>query len=112
MQLEITNFSEIKSRHPDEWVLLGDPKIADAEILGGAVLFHSRDKQAVMEFAKKVIDQYKMVKIVFTGEMPKIARLGIFREEMKSAFREVREIQQGKRKAVTLQEFLNEVKNK
>jgi hypothetical protein len=79
MQLEITKFSEIKSRHPDEWVLLGDPKIADAEILSGAVLFHSRDKQAVMDFAKKVIDQYKMVKIVFTGEMPKVSRLGIFK---------------------------------
>ena len=34
-----------------------------------------------------------------------------FKEELKSAFREIREIQQGKKKAVTLQEFLNEVKN-
>ena len=34
-----------------------------------------------------------------------------FKEELKSAFREIREIQQGKKKAVTLQEFLNEVKS-
>jgi hypothetical protein len=44
-------------------------------------------------------------------EVQRLQTLLRFKEELKSAFREVREIQQGKRKAVTLQEFLNEVKN-
>jgi len=79
MQLEMLSLQEIHALHPNEWVLLGDPDIQDAEVLGGAVLFHSIDKRAVLDFAQQVIGHYEMVKIVFAGEMPKVSRLGIFK---------------------------------
>ncbi len=79
MLIEITSFNEIKALHPNQWVLLADPEIEDAEVLGGNVLFHSTDKRAVLDFAQRVIGQHGMVKIVFTGEMPKVSRLGIFK---------------------------------
>ena len=44
-------------------------------------------------------------------EIKKLRNLLEFREELKTAFQEVREIQQGKRKAVTLKDFLNEVQS-
>ncbi len=79
MQLEMLTLHEIYALHPNEWVLLGDPDIQDAEVLSGAVLFHSPDKRAVLDFAQRVIGQYGMVKIVFAGEMQKVSRLGIFK---------------------------------
>ncbi len=69
----------IESLYPDEWVLLGNPEIEDAQILNGFVVHHNKDKKNVIEFAKTVIDEFETVKIVFAGEIPKISRLGIFK---------------------------------
>ncbi|MEO8150977.1 MAG: hypothetical protein ABI723_25310 [Bacteroidia bacterium] len=78
MKDKVLKSNAIKNLYPDEWILLGNPEIKDAEILSGTVLFHSKEKKPVVEFAKNVIDHYEQVKIFFTGRMSKISRLGIF----------------------------------
>lgn len=40
---------EIRKAYPEEWVLLGEPKIEDASILGGIVVFHAPTKQGLVE---------------------------------------------------------------
>ena len=40
-------FNEIKKLYPDEWVLLGDPEMKNTSVLGGVVLYHSKDKKEV-----------------------------------------------------------------
>jgi hypothetical protein len=44
-------------------------------------------------------------------ELRRLQVLIDFKEELKTAFREVREIKEGKRKAISLNEFLDEVES-
>lgn len=75
----ILQLNEIESLYPDEWVLIGNPEIEDTQVLTGFVIHHNKDKKNVIEYAQSAIDNFDMVKIVFTGERPKISRLGIFK---------------------------------
>jgi hypothetical protein len=46
------------------------------------MVYHTTSKREIFEFAKKIIDNYEMIemiKIVYTGKMPKITQLGIFK---------------------------------
>ena len=53
MTIETLPFETIKQLYPNEWVLLGDPELDNADTLGsivsklmsGVVLFHSQDKR-------------------------------------------------------------------
>ncbi len=72
-------FNTIKRQYPNEWVLIGNPTIKNARVLKGEVIYHTFDKRDIFEFAKKVINDYEMIKIVYTGLVPKISQLGIFK---------------------------------
>jgi hypothetical protein len=73
------SFAAIKTMYPNEWVLVGNPLLHQASVAEGLVVFHHESKRAVCEFARSIITQFEMVKIVFTGDMPKVSRLGIFK---------------------------------
>lgn len=73
------NYSNIQSLYPNEWVLIGNPVIDNANVLEGQVIHHNKDKRDVCDYAKSVIDQFDMIKIIYTGQMPKVSRLGIFK---------------------------------
>ena len=45
---------EIESQYPDEWVLLGSPQTDRTRILGGVVLFHSKDRDEIHRFAQSI----------------------------------------------------------
>ncbi len=45
----------------------------------------------------------------FVGEFQRIENLLSFKNKLKNAFREVRQIQKGEKKATTLNDFLNEL---
>jgi hypothetical protein len=45
---EMLTLTEIESRFPSEWVLIGDPQTdPNEQLLGGRVLVHSRDRDEV-----------------------------------------------------------------
>jgi hypothetical protein len=45
---QVLTVEEIKTRYDSEWVLLGDPDVsASREVLGGKLLFHSKDRDEV-----------------------------------------------------------------
>jgi hypothetical protein len=61
---------QIKTAYPNEWVLLGNPEIAGANVLAGTVVFHSKDKR---EIAYSQIDwraHFESAITVFTGVTP------------------------------------------
>ncbi len=45
----LLNIPEINSLYPNEWILLGNPVMDDAQIdvLSGIPIFHSKDKKEV-----------------------------------------------------------------
>ena len=52
---------EIKKSYPDEWILLGNPKMDEQEqkILSGVVLYHSPDKRALAYREKPLLKNYE-----------------------------------------------------
>jgi len=78
------SLEKIKKNFPNQWILLGNPDIQHDKVYGGIVLFHDDDKKAVLAFAKKEIENYNMVKVVFAGEASKAVRLNIFKVSEKA----------------------------
>ncbi len=60
---------DIESQFDSEWVLLEDPQTNDIlEVLGGKVLYHSKDRDEV--YRKAVNFRLKRSAVVYTGEIP------------------------------------------
>ena len=77
--LETMSFDTIKSLYPDEWILIGNPEMHTPllqtsirnKLKSGIVLFHSKDRREIGYKAKEVREGYKIVTLVYSGEIPK-----------------------------------------
>lgn len=72
-------FDELKKMYPDEWVLLGNPKMKNASVLGGIVLFHSKDKKEVCYIGKDKTADFETVTIAFAGDLKQYRKTGMLR---------------------------------
>ncbi len=71
--------STIRKKFPNEWVLLADPLMEGTEVKGGIVLLHHTDKKELTIQGREVIGGHTNYKVIFTGKLPGIRRLGILR---------------------------------
>ncbi len=71
------SIEEIKKKYPDEWVLLGDPEIQNTSVLGGIVLYHSKDKKEVCYIGRDKTTGYSTVTIAFAGSLKQNRKIGI-----------------------------------
>jgi hypothetical protein len=62
---------EIENAYPNEWVLLGNPELLGAKVLGGSVVLHSKDKREIAYSTINWRDHFQSAITIFTGEMPK-----------------------------------------
>lgn len=68
MEKELS-IEEIESRFESEWVLIGTPRTDETlRVLGGTVLFHSRDRDEV--YRQAVALRPKRSAIFYTGRIP------------------------------------------
>lgn len=66
---EKLTIDEINSRFDSEWVLLEDPEVSkQMEILGGKLLWHSKDRDEV--YRKAVELRPKRSATLYTGTIP------------------------------------------
>ncbi len=72
-------FDDVKKLYPDEWVLLGNPEMKNASVLGGIVLYHSKDKKEVCYIGKDKTDGFSTVTIAFAGNLKQHRKTGILR---------------------------------
>lgn len=73
------SLDELKETYPDEWVLLGNPVLDNTSVLGGTVLFHSKDKKEVCYIGRDKTADYQTVTITFAGDIKQHRRIGILR---------------------------------
>ena len=79
MNDSVISFESIKNQYPDEWVLVGNPVLAEPDVVGsitsklvaGVLLFHSADKREIAQKAKDVRAGFQHTACVFTGELPR-----------------------------------------
>ncbi len=72
-------FDELKNLYPDEWVLLGNPNMQNTSVLGGIVLYHSKDKKEVCYIGRDKTANYSTVTIAFTGDLKQHRKIGILK---------------------------------
>lgn len=73
-------FDEVKKLYPDEWVLLGNPEISNTKVVGGEVLYHSKDKKEVCYIGRDKVADYETVTIAFAGDIKQSRKIGILRK--------------------------------
>ncbi len=71
------SFEELKKQYPDEWVLLGNPEIKNTAVLGGVVLYHSKDKKEVCYIGRDKTADFSTVTIAFAGDLKQQRKVGI-----------------------------------
>jgi hypothetical protein len=71
---------DIKKMHPNEWILLGDPEMKNTTVLGGIVLYHSKDKKEVCYIGKDKTTNYETVTITFAGDLKQQRKIGILKQ--------------------------------
>lgn len=79
MDKTYTDFDELKKLYPDEWILLGDPKMKNTSVLGGVVLYHSKDKKEVCYIGRDKTGDFSTVTIAFTGDLKQHRKIGVLR---------------------------------
>ncbi len=78
MDSNYLSFDDVKKIYPDDWVLLGNPEMKNTSILGGVVLYHSKDKE-VCYIGRDKTDDFKTVTIAFAGDLKQHRKIGILR---------------------------------
>jgi hypothetical protein len=69
-------FTELKKLYPNEWVLLGKPEMKNTSVLGGIVLYHSKDKKEVCYIGRDKTENYSTVSIAFAGDLAQHRKIG------------------------------------
>jgi hypothetical protein len=86
MEKIVKNIAEIKNLFPNEWVLIGNPKMDKAElnVVAGIPLLHSKDKKEVCYLGKSKTGDYKTITVIYTGTFKPVRALtGIFNSHKK-----------------------------
>ena len=77
---DVLRWSEIKTRYPNEWVVLANPVFDGMEILEGIVVAHHSDKRvASIEGGEKRRDFQKFT-LNYTGQIRAQRHIGILRK--------------------------------
>lgn len=79
MNLEQLTIEQIFSQYPDEWVLIGNPKLKNdgfvgpliRKIISGIVLYHSKDKKEIGYKAAELAQTVEETACIYTGKVPK-----------------------------------------
>ncbi len=79
MDKTYTDFDKLKKLYPDEWILLGDPKMKNTSVLGGVVLYHSKDKKEVCYIGRDKTGDFSTVTIAFAGDLKQHRKIGVLR---------------------------------
>ena len=79
MSTDYVSLDELKEKYPDEWVLLGNPDMKDTSVLGGIVLFHSKDKKEVYHNGRDKTAEFDTVTITFAGDLRQHRKVGILK---------------------------------
>jgi hypothetical protein len=75
--METLTINQIKSKYPNQWILIGNPELSEPEINGsilskltqGIVLYASKDKRELAYKAKELKATVKKTACIYTGEI-------------------------------------------
>ena len=75
------NINDIKTLYPNEWVLLGNPKMDESKIdvVSGVPVYHSKDKKEVCYIGRDKTSEFDKITLIYTGSFRPTRKItGIF----------------------------------
>ena len=75
----IQYYEQIKNQFPDEWLLVGNPLYDKSILIGGYILYHSKDKKEVCYIGRDKTSNYSRVTLIYTGDANANRKNGILR---------------------------------
>lgn len=79
MDNNFLTFDQVKQLYPIEWVLLGNPEMKNTSVLGGVVVYHSKDKKEVCYIGRDKTADFEKVTIAFAGDLNQNRRIGLLK---------------------------------
>lgn len=77
---EVIQYNEqIKNQFPDEWLLIGNPQYNNSVVIGGYILYHSKDKKEVCYIGRDKTSNYSRVTLLYTGDFKSHRKNGILK---------------------------------
>jgi hypothetical protein len=77
---EIIKYSEqIKNQFPNEWLLIGNPQYNNSTLIGGFILYHSKDKKEVCYIGRDKTSDFSKVTLLYTGNFKSTRKNGILK---------------------------------
>ncbi len=66
---EVLTWKQIVKKHPDAWVLIGDPETNEVqEVLKGTLLYHHKNRESFWRKVEKLELKPNHIAILFTGK--------------------------------------------
>lgn len=65
--IHYATYNEAVNQYPNEWLLIGNPEYDGASVVGGVVLFHSKDKREVCYIGKDKTAEFAKIALVYNG---------------------------------------------
>jgi hypothetical protein len=72
--------TELIQQYPNEWILLKEPVSDGAELIGGKVLLHDKDKGKLAHKAQHIQLPNSPKRVFYTGTLPKNSKVGLMRK--------------------------------
>ncbi len=79
METAFVLMDELKVLYPDEWLLLGNPEMRNTTVLGGTLLYHSKDKKEVCYLGRDKTKNFSKVTIAYAGDLKQARKIGILK---------------------------------
>ena len=79
METAFVLMDELKVLYPDEWLLLGNPEMRNTTVLGGTLLYHSKDKKEVCYIGRDKTKNFSKVTIAYAGDLKQARKIGILK---------------------------------
>ena len=80
MNSAFVTFDEVKKQYTNEWILFGNPEMKNTSVIGGIVLFQSKDKKEVCYIGRDKVGNFAKVTIVYAGNFKQHRKIGILKK--------------------------------
>ncbi len=77
--MSYASYGEAITQYPNEWLLIGNPEYEGTLVVGGVVLYHSKDKREVCYIGKDKTSDFAKIALIYNGNSSENRRNGILR---------------------------------
>ena len=79
IEIEVLKMSEMETRYPNQWVVVGNPVFEGMDVLEGTVIAHHADKRVASMEGGERRTGFQKITLFYVGKLPPPRRIGLLR---------------------------------